>query len=181
MKNPKKIILWSIGVLAVVIFIALKSGFYPIVLTSKWLITERQFNKIVASSLTYFQKTISVYATSTPVISAESKNEIRRAALDMMIEDKIINEVLAEKMGARELKNSVDSKLAALGINDDVAKASQVFYNLSLKDFGNLVLTPEAKREILKERGIDIQEIKKSRQPIILAPEFYWQDGVLMR
>ena len=176
-----KIILWLIGLSILAIFIILKLNFYPIALTSKWIITERQFNKIVNSSLVYYQKTFSVYTTSTPIADAKFQKEIKRAALDKLIEDKIIDEILLKKLGSKELEKLVNGKITNLSINDEVANASQILYNLSLKDFKNLVLIPEAKREILKEQGIDLQEIKKSYRPIILIPGFYWQNEVLIQ
>lgn len=181
MKTDKKIILWAAGFLILLSFILLQLDIYPIALTSKWIITSRQFNKVVASSFVYYQKTFSVYATSTPISNIEFQKEIKRAALDKLIEDKITEKVLRKILGAKELEKLVNDKLANLPINDEIAKASQILYNLSLEDFKKLVLIPQAKTEILKERGIDLLEIKKSYQPIILIPEFYWQDEVLTR
>ena len=56
MKPGKKIIFGAIGLLILLSFIFIKLGFYPVALTSKWTITSRQFNKVVASSLVYYQK-----------------------------------------------------------------------------------------------------------------------------
>lgn len=176
-----KIFIWLIGFLILVIFIVLQLNFYPVALTSKWIITDRQFNKIVESSLVYYQKTFSVYTTSTPIVDAKFQKEIKRAALDKLIEDKIINEILSEKLGSKELERLANDKLTTLSVNNDIANASQALYNLSLKDFKNLVLMPEAKREILTEQGINLQEIKKSYQPVILIPGFYWQNEVLIK
>ncbi|MFA5083977.1 MAG: hypothetical protein WC475_01135 [Candidatus Paceibacterota bacterium] len=176
-----KIIIGSIGFLVLVFFVLLQFNFYPVAFTPKWLITSRQLDKIVASSLVYNQKTLSVYATGTPVIDADFRKEIKRAALDKMIEDEIIGETLIKKLGAGELKILVNEKLAALSFNGEIANAVQTLYNLSLNDFRDLVLTPEAKREILEEQGINLEDIKKSCHPIILAPGFYWQNGVLAR
>lgn len=176
-----KIFLWIIGFLILVIFIILQFNFYPVALTSKWIITSRQFNKIIESSLVYYQKTFSLYATGTPLADVKFQKEIKRAVLDKLIEDKIINEVLSEKLGAKELEKMTNEKLANLSINNEIANASQTLYNLSLKDFKNLVLLPEAKREILIEQGINLQEIKKSYRPIILIPGLYWQNEVLIQ
>lgn len=176
-----KIIIGSIGLLILVFFILLELNLYPVAFSSNWFITEKQLDKITAASLVYYQKTLSVYATSTPIIGAELKKEIKRAALDKMIEDKIIDETLIKKLGAKELKKLVNEKLANLSLSGEIANASQILYNLSLNDFKDLVLTPEAKREILEEQGIDLREIKKSHYPIILAPGFYWQSEVLAR
>ncbi|MDP3052488.1 MAG: hypothetical protein Q8N22_00855 [bacterium] len=176
-----KIIISSIGLLILAFFVLLKLNLYPVAFTSNWLITEKQLDKITAASLVYYQKTLSVYAAGTPIIGEELKKEIKRAALDKMIEDKIIEDTLTKKLGAEKLKKSVNEKLANLSLNGEIANASQILYNLSLNDFRDLVLTPEAKREILKEQGIDLREIKKSCHPIILAPGFYWQGGVLAR
>jgi len=179
--KTSKIILCLIGLSILAIFVILKLNFYPIALTSKWIITERQFIKITNSSLAYYQKTFFVYTTSTPIADAKFQKEIKRAVLDKLIEDKIINEILSEKLGSKELEKLVNEKMANLSINNEIANASQTLYNLSLKDFKNLVLIPEAKREISKEQGIDIQEIKKSYRPIILIPGFYWQNEVLIQ
>ncbi len=176
-----KIIIGLIGLLILVFFVLLGLNLYPVAFTSDWLITQKQLNKITAASLVYYQKTLSVYATSTPIIDAELKKEIKRAALDKMIEDKLIDETLTKKLGAEKLKKSVNEKLANLSLNGEIANASQILYNLSLNDFKNLVLTPEAKREILKEQRIVLQEIKKLYHPIILTPGFYWQSEVLAR
>lgn len=176
-----KIIVGLIGFLILIFIIFLNSDFYPVAFTSKWLIVSGQYDKIVASSLFYYQKTLSVYATSTSILDANFKKEIKRAVLDKMIEDKIIEEILVKKLGAEELKKSVNEKLAKLSLNGEIANASQILYNLSLNDFKNLVLAPEAKREILKERGIDLLEIKKSQHPTILILGFYWQNEVLAR
>ena len=101
--------------------------------------------------------------------------------MDKLIKDKITDEILIKKLGRKELKRQVDEKITNLAINNEIAKASQVLYNLSLEDFKKLILVPQAKIEILKEQGIDLEKIKKSYQPIILIPEFYWQDEVLTR
>ena len=174
-----KIIIGIVGLLILAFFILASLDLFPVAFTSKWLITAKQLNKIANSSLIYYQKTLSVYASSVPITDINFQKEIKRAALDKLIEDKIINEILVKKFGAEKLNKMIDDELAGLLINDEIAKASQILYNLSLKDFKNLVLTPEAKRGILKEQGIDLYEIKKSHRPIILTPGFYWQDEVL--
>ena len=181
MKTGKQIIIWAVGILILLSFILLGLGLYPVVLVSKSIITSRQFNKVIASSLFYYQKTFSVYATSAPINESGFQKEIKRAVLDKLIEDKIIDEILIKKLGKKELKRLVDEKLIKLAINNEVAKASQVLYNLSLEDFRNLVLIPQAKTETAKEQGIKLEEIRKSYQPIILIPEFYWQNEVLTR
>lgn len=184
MKTGKKTIIGVIGILGLLIllfFILLESGFYPAVLAPKFIITSRQFDKVVASSLFYYQKTFSVYATSAPINESGFQKEIKRAVLDKLIEDKITDEILIKKLGHKELKRLVDEKITNLAINNEVAKASQVLYNLSLEDFKKLVLIPQAKTEIAKEQGINLEEIRKSYQPIILIPDFYWQNEVLTR
>lgn len=183
-KTGKKTIIWVIGILGLLIllfFVFPESGLYPVVLTSKWIITSRQFNKIVASSLFYYQKTFPIYATSTPINENGFQKEIKRAVLDKLIEDKVTDEILIKKLGRKELKRLVAEKITNLAISNEVAKASQVLYNLSLEDFKKLVLIPQAKTEIAKEQGINLEEIRKSYQPIILIPDFYWQNEVLTR
>jgi len=170
-----------IGFLILVVFIVSAFGFYPVAFSSKWIITGNQFNKIVDSSLFYYQKIYSVYSSSTVVADAAFGKELRRAALEQMIEDKIINEFLSEKIGKKELEKSVNDKISALNMSDGVVKGSRILYNLSIEDFKNLVLMPEARREILSNQGIDIAELKKSYKPVILLPGYYWQDGVLVK
>ena len=98
MKTGKQIIIWAVGILILLSFILLGLGLYPVVLVSKSIITSRQFNKVIASSLFYYQKTFSVYATSAPINESGFQKEIKRAVLDKLIEDKIINEILIKKL-----------------------------------------------------------------------------------
>lgn len=174
---------WIIGVMIFLIttcFIIIKLELYPVAFAPKWFISAREFNKIIASLLNYYEKSFAVYTTSTFVLDIGAQKEIKRAALDKLIEDRIIDEILRKNLGS-DLEKIVKDKMTNLQMSDNLAKASQILYNLSLEDFRRLVLIPQAKKEILEERGIDLEEIKKSSRPVILIPGFYWQNEVLSR
>lgn len=165
------------------------SDFYPVVLVDGQIIEARDFEKDYASALRYYQSVFKIYnEDATKLDSQEIKQELKRATLDKLIENKLIRGNLEKLIENDELKNKVVQKIEKTIKDVDIQKGVQALYGLSLNDFKERILTPQAEREILEGRlyldgkKIDewLKEEKSKVKVIILISGFSWNGEKVM-
>jgi len=167
MNNIKKYLLIGLGA---VVLIGLSwfifGGNYPIVFVDFSAISAKDYNKNYLSSLNYYEKALKTYAQDLQVLEAdEAKQEIKRAVLDNLIEDILIDRELKKEIKQDDLNVLVEKKINEISESQIADKAIETLYGFSFNEFRQRVLKPQAKKEILENRlflaGIDFDEKMK--------------------
>lgn len=168
-----------------IIFVGLASyyvvhfGYYPIAIVNGNLVFARSLTDEYFVAYRYYANLLG--PQNDRVASLEFKKELRRATLNDLIEKSLIGQELKNRVG-RDLDSLVDNKIKIPAKSDDVEKAANLLYGLSLADFREMVLVPKAQREILEGRLFlekkNIEEwlvgAAENASVFILTPEFYW-------
>ncbi len=187
MNNTKKYSLIGLGVIILIglgwfIF----GGNYPIAFIDFSVISARDYNKNYSSSLNYYEKALKTYAQDSQVLKAdEAKQEIKRAVLDNLIEDILIDRELKKEIKQDDLSALIEKKISEISESQIADKATETLYGFSFNEFRERVLKPQAKKEILGNRlflaGIDFDEkmkdIRAQARIKIFLSGFKWKDG----
>ena len=146
-------------------------GWYPIAVVNFRPITAAAFDDAAGTAITYYQK------MKKPEVSQDVfEKEIRRAAFDKLIENRLLY--------GRVDETEINQQLAALiGQNKDLEKNSEAAYGLPFEKFKDAVLRPQIAIELLQRElgangGADawlLQE-KKNARVWIYDKAFRW-DG----
>lgn len=146
-----------------------RDGLYPVALVNFKVITDRALDNSFKAAMAYYGK------LKKPEMSQEEfEKEIKRATLDKIIEYKIILENVNPA--------DVESQLASLITeNKDLERGVLLAYGLSMKDFLNLVLRPQAALEILNrflknknENPDEWLKAKKKLAKVFIFKKFRW-------
>jgi len=185
--NKKRILVLISSIVIIVIVIVIVGQFYPIAFVSWQPISLKSFKADYATAIFYYQRLLETYdRNQVPVIeSSEVQQEIRRAVLDKLIENTLIHQELESRLKNNELKKMVENKIEESLKGKDIEKEVKTLYNLSLKEFKERILKPQAEEEILNSRlllenkNFDdyIKEVKSKTKVIILLPDFEWKNG----
>ncbi|MDP2695944.1 MAG: hypothetical protein Q8O87_01685 [bacterium] len=152
-------------------------GWYPIaVVNSNWIMTS-SLQKHSAAAFKYYTR-----ALGGEGLPRNIDQELRRATLDKIIENILIHDELETRVGD-QVDNLVASKLYDLKMSDiEMDKAALALYGLNFLEFKELVLIPQAQRELLATRllveDIDfeawLEEVKSDSSVIIFTPRLRW-------
>ncbi len=164
---------------------AVKSGNYPVVIVDFNLITEKEVQKDFSAAYKYFQNALLVSGSDPHALETlEAHKEIRRATLDKLITDQLIYKELEIRL-KDDFKPIADKNIEQyIQNNKNISEGAEKIYGLSLADFKDQVLLPEAYKEILqgrmflnKENFDEWMKNKKSKASVIvLSPDLQW-DG----
>ena len=190
MKNKILIAILILFVAVVLWFIFTTN--YPIAFVNLKPISAVNFNKNYIASLTYYKNALETYNNKdAKVLEAdEVKKEIKRALLESLIEDILVDEQLNKEIKTGDLEKLVDKKIEEISNNQNLPKAVEKLYGFTFEDFKNKVLIPQAKKEILESRiflsGENFEEklkdIKSKAQIMIFLPGFEWgEKGVIIK
>lgn len=170
--------------IGIIIFSFVQDGVYPVAMVDYHPIDAKTLDKDYRAALNYFRNALLTYGSDPKVLeSSVSQKEIRRAALNKLIDDFLIYREAKKRLGSD--LGRVTEKIIEQNIKDPkLESAVKEIYGLSLNDFKSGVLTAQAHKEILEGRmtlnneNFDDWLKKESGQAkiIILLPEFYW-DG----
>ncbi len=178
--DRKKIIILIIGVLIVAGAAAMTFGFLPVINVAGKSISLSQYLK-VESALSQFDRV----SQKTPSTTADIKkrtmgNLVEQKFLDILIENTDKNlYAKADKLVADTMEQS-----AAKGVS--IKDAAYKIYGLSVKDFTDIILIPQAKRDVLLEYfGNDSAKLQQAWTDIykntkvkIYYPGYYWDGEV---
>jgi len=182
MINKKKLIIFS-ALTAGIIIILILFGVYPIAFVGISPIMVNDYNRNYSTSLNYYEKALETYAQDSQVLKAdEARQEIKRAVLDNLIEDILIDRELRKEIKRNDLNTLVENKINEISEGQIADKAIETLYGFSLSEFKKRVLEPQAKKEILENRlflaGIDfdgkIKDIKAQARVNIFLSGFEW-------
>lgn len=154
-------------------------GFSPVLSVEGRSANMSEFLKL-QSAITQFDKISHANSTSTPLV--EIKKQVLGNIIDRMLLDKLVKEIdpSINQKSKDLVRQTVES-------NQDfsLSEASRKLYGLTEEDFIDLVLIPQAKRNLLaqhfKDEPLKINEIwdnaMKSVDVKIFYPGFYWENG----
>lgn len=189
MNRKKLTILISSAIFAVIVII-ISFKLYPIVFVGWQPIVYADFNKNYNSAVFYYEKALSTYdKNNADVIDfAEIRNEIKRAGLEASIEDILISNELKEIFSSSELKSQIDKNVVIAVKGKDIKKQTEALYSMSVGEFTDYFLKPQARREILEARlrlengNFEewLKNAEKRAKVMIFLPGFEWKDGTVI-
>ncbi len=174
-------------------------GHYPVAIVNGSLITAKDLNDANTVATRYYistlagenlvEQALAIHTESDPT-SPVIQQELRRATLQDLIDKSLISSELNNRIG-RGLNSAVASRLNDVNAdNEIVAEAAKLLYGLDFASFKEMVLVPQAERELLEGRLFLEQEKLDSwlasaeiaARVIILTPEFSWdKNKVVLR
>lgn len=180
----KKFIIVS-AILFFLFFVIIFSGFYPVALVNGAPLYFRIWKKLEKSSMRFAKIQLEKIQKKPFDFSAKENVGLllqgRKETLTLLIED-IIIEQQGKKLAADFEKFSKVRVEDALRKGKNMGNAATFFYGLSIDDFKELVLFPQARRDILREelenKGQNFEswlsEIKKKSRVRMLLVPFKW-------
>ncbi|MEK7590473.1 MAG: hypothetical protein AAB454_02055 [Patescibacteria group bacterium] len=183
--KSKKFIITFLSLISggLVIYFIASNGWYPIAIVNGKFITEQNVRKEYSAAARYY-----VEAFNVKQGAGLFRKEIRRAVLDKLIENVLIYDGLKERLGG-DVTNAVSEKLQNLNMNEaQVGEATAVLYGLTFQEFKDIILIPQATKEILevylseekKDIGGWLKEARAGASVTLLIKEFSWKDSQLM-
>ncbi len=171
-----------------VILILVFVGYWPVATVNGKPIFFYQFSRNYDIARHFYQNDLKIENKDLKILdSSGSQNEIKRATLDSMVDDSLIDQELAKRISSNDLNQILDNKLSNINLDDQSLKqGTEILYGLSNYEFKDYVLIPQAKEEILDGRlamgGSNINDwlnnARKNAQVSIFIPGFYWDQGV---
>lgn len=165
-------------------FYLINSGLYPVAFVNFHTISAKTLEKDYDAALRYFHNALLTYGSDPSILEQkDSKKEIKRAALNKLITDRLIYKEVKKRLG-RDLNNITEKIISQNVDSSKLEQAVKEIYGLRLDEFKKQVLVAQAHREILEGRmfmndeNFDewLKNIIGSAKVIILLPELYW-DG----
>ncbi|MDI6717706.1 MAG: SurA N-terminal domain-containing protein [Patescibacteria group bacterium] len=182
--NIKKIIFIVAAVLIISAIFILYKGYWPAAFVGFQPITYAEFQKAYGATSHFYESSLKLYNEDPLLIQSDDvKNELKRAVLDSLIENKIIDKELSNRYKPDDLEKIISEKIGKTDMNlNEVQKGSEILYGLSPKDFKEVVLITKAKQEILegnlfgenKNYDIWIHEEKLKLKVKIFISNLYW-------
>lgn len=168
-------------------YFLVQSGLYPAALVDFDIITVKGVEKDSLAAYHYFQNALLVYGSDPRLLETyQSKQEIKRAALDKLVSDSLIYKELKKRLKKEDFKSLAERKIQQLiQDNQNIGEAAKKLYGLEFIEFRERVLLPQAYREVLEDRmflnGEDFNEWlgneKSAANVIILAPDLQWEEN----
>lgn len=130
-------------------YVVIRTGVYPVAIVNSEMISARLFERELGVALNYYTDTLRGNEI-TPPPGQDFIRELRRAVLDDLIEKRLIRQLAREAIG-ENLPALVNEKIGFLDEGDENIPATiESLYGMSLEEFRELVMIPEAERVILK-------------------------------
>ncbi len=156
-------------------------GYYPIAFISGHLITARRFALEYGAVNSYYRRVLETYGVKALGGSELTPSELEASAMQKIIEDILIQDGARREVGS-DLDYLVQNKLNQFGSDQELAKAASDLYGFNKNDFWNLILIPQAQRDILAGRlflkGQKIEdwlvEAEKSAKVSIFSNTLHW-------
>ncbi|MBI2075614.1 MAG: SurA N-terminal domain-containing protein, partial [Candidatus Harrisonbacteria bacterium] len=144
-----------IGFVAVValgagIFYVLHNGLYPVATVNGAVVTADEFQHTAVAALNFYVKAKERVAARQLTVEERDAlfDEIRRATLDKLVEESLIEAELKRRVGDATARAEEKLKAAERA---DFREAVPQLYGVSYDDFLALVLLPQARREVLND------------------------------
>ncbi len=121
-----------------------QAGLYPVAIVGSDIIWAKELNQATGAALTYYAK---LGAQITPQVH----KEVRRAVLDKITENVLILKDLKKEEG-EGLEATLDEILKKYSTMPNLGPAAAQLYGLNLEEFYQMILIPQAQREILEKK-----------------------------
>lgn len=155
-----------------------KKGWYPVAIINSEIIWGYNLRKEAGAAEHYYQQALSAYEKD----GAKNTNykQIVVSVLENIIERRLISEALKQKMDPIEFMASINDSIAPYAEKPNLEQAALALYGLNLADFYELVVLPQAEKELLEKllqkEGMSysdwLSQAKKSARIILLTKEF---------
>lgn len=155
------------------VYLVAHNGWYPVALVNGGVITARRLEEMTEAAIRFY------LPSKAPEVNEETfRQEVRRAALDKLVEHALI----VESVGRQKVENHLASLLAQ---NPDIERGTALVYGVPWKKFQRAALEPLAAEEVIisqlkerKENLISLKtwlNLKKTLARIfIFIPPFFW-------
>lgn len=186
----KRYIFFTLPSLAALVLGIIMTGFYPVAVVDSSPVFLRTWKRAEDAAKRFFNVQAHVSA-SKPIdfslpASADLLLSVKRDTLTFLIEDRVISQE-----GNRLFKNfeaaTRSRVLEALGTKGVLRSQGALVYGLSEKDFMELVLLPQARRDLIRESLAkeddfenQLREMKKGKSVKLYFVPFRW-DGENVR
>lgn len=169
------------------VFYVLHNALYPVALVNGTMIPAAEFQRVALAGLNFYVR--SQEAAAHRQLTADEVStlygEIRRATLDKLVGERLVDKELARRLGDRALALA-DQKIAAARA-DLLRAAVPELYGTTFEEFREMLLLPEAKQEVLDEalkgESSDVQSwLTAARQrasAMIFLPKLAWSNGTV--
>lgn len=121
------------------------SGYYPVALVNGDPIWAWRVEQEYKSALFYYSKAI-----GNKKMPNEDQEALRIASLEDLIEQEIINQNFNNFTGG-EGEKLVSEKIDVYLSDPKLKNAARALFNLEIKEFTNVILIPQAKKEIIAD------------------------------
>lgn len=168
--------------------VAIVTGFYPVAMVDGTPVFYRTWRK-TDEAAKHFANTQLILRGESPIDFSASRNaelllEGRKETLTSLIEDVILRQE-GKKFWKNFNKSLSIRVLQALESGEDVERAVKAAYNLDLDDFQDIVLLPQARRDLVSEilrssnQGFEewLGEVKKRKRIFLIFVPFRWKGG----
>ncbi len=153
-KKTKKILIWSVASLVFISAVCALVYFtklYPAATVNGRCITDKKYEDSFAVAYNYSKKILEAQRGDLEIINtAEFQKRTKQTVLDTLIEQDLINAYLKTTMKRSELKEIIDGKINDALAGNDIKKGVEDLYGISMEDFRESILVPQAKREIIE-------------------------------
>lgn len=166
------------------IFYLISSRSYPVAVVNFSSIGYASFKKDTAAATQYYAKALETYnkGQANLVNTPDVQMEIERAVLDRLIENSLIDKELRKIMKSSDIENIINNKIGQATEGVDISKEVETLYGLTIADFKENVLKPQARQDALEGRFILenknmsdwLKEARSKAQVWILIPNFSW-------
>ena len=159
----------------------------PVALVNRSFISAREFNESVQTVEHYYGELAKQSGAEQGELNLI---EVKRATLDKLIENALIEDELEARMTQDELSQRVTEKINALSEikAPDFGSAVFALYGLSTDRFMALVLEPKAREEVFTELNNaesfaeGVKTLREQAIVRILVPGLHWENaGVIVR
>ena len=139
-------------VAVIAVFFGITQKMYPVATVNDVFIPARQFQWATTAAQTYYEKISAAYGDADTVADPTFISEMRRAALQALIEDMLISQRLVSLYQQEALDIAVSERVAAALASSTEMTATAVYelFGLSIEEFSEVVLAPRARFELLE-------------------------------
>lgn len=178
----RRIAIVAVGVILLVgSLFFIQGGIYPVAIVNDSVITQREFSRAHRAASHYYETLrtqVSHRTTSTKILD---QNEIELSVLNQLVENALVQEAMRRETG--EIGDElVMEKVRRVENDPDVAAGARTLYGVDIVKFREIILLPQAERDILSARlylkGEKFNEWlmkeKQSARVRILSPRYEW-------
>ncbi len=162
-----------------------RQGWYPVAIINSEIVWEYNLDKEVRAAEYYYQQALrpgsgqALQRDSGQILVTHGK-QIRTTVFKNIVERKLVSSALKKELNNTELTASINNAISPYLENLNLERAAIALYGLNLTDFYELVIIPQAEKELLykqlQKNGINysdwLSQAEKSAKIILLTKDF---------